>query len=112
MSAAADALMGIFGFKRVIGKIMKEAKRYDAVHLRYDDSNIRYGEGCEVEVVAAYDYDELKAVSRELLEALERLVYDFESEIHNEYDGTSMLSARLAECDYARAAIAKARGEA
>ena len=38
---------------------MKEAKRYDAVHLRYEDSNIRYGEGCEVEVVAAYDFDTL-----------------------------------------------------
>lgn len=54
----------------------------------------------------------LIAAAPELLEALERLVSDFESEIHNEYDGTSMLSARLAECDYARAAIAKARGEA
>lgn len=40
-----------------------------------------------------------------LLEALRRLVADFESEIHNEYDGTSMLESRLAECDYARAAI-------
>jgi hypothetical protein len=40
---------------------MKEVKRYDAVHLRYEESNIRYGEGCEVEVVAGYDYDALAA---------------------------------------------------
>lgn len=50
---------------------MSYVKRYDAVHIRYEDSNIRYGEGCEVEVVAAYDYDALKAVNGELLEALE-----------------------------------------
>lgn len=24
-------------------------KRYEAVHIRYEDNNIRYGEGCEVE---------------------------------------------------------------
>lgn len=34
-----------------------EVKRYDAVHLRYEDNNIRYGEGCEVEVVTARDYE-------------------------------------------------------
>ncbi len=34
-----------------------EVTRYDAVHLRYEDSNIRYGEGCEVEVVTASDYE-------------------------------------------------------
>ena len=34
-----------------------EVKRYDAVHLRYEDNNIRYGEGCEVEVVTAADYE-------------------------------------------------------
>ena len=38
-----------------------EVKRYDAVHLRYEDSNIRYGEGCEVEVVTASDYAALEA---------------------------------------------------
>lgn len=37
----------------------KEVKRYEAVHLRYDDNNIRYGEGCEIEVVTASDYDAL-----------------------------------------------------
>jgi hypothetical protein len=36
---------------------MSGVKRYDAVHIRYEERNIRYGEGCEVEVVAAYDYD-------------------------------------------------------
>ena len=38
-----------------------EVKRYDAVHLRYEDNNIRYGEGCEVEVVTASDYAALEA---------------------------------------------------
>lgn len=36
---------------------MSEVKRYDAVHIRYEDNNIRYGEGCEVEVVTAADYE-------------------------------------------------------
>lgn len=36
---------------------MSEVKRYEEVHLRYDDNNIRYGQGCEVEVVTASDYD-------------------------------------------------------
>lgn len=48
-------------------------KRYDAVHIRYEESNIRYGEGCEVEVVtlrdhiASHAYDE--AVERAAFEA-------------------------------------------
>jgi len=40
---------------------MSDVKRYEAVHLRYDDNNIRYGEGCEVEVVLASDYAALEA---------------------------------------------------
>lgn len=44
----------------------------------------------------------------DLVAALRKLIGDFESEIHNEYDGTSMLEDRLAEIDYARAALAKA----
>lgn len=35
----------------------EQVKRYDAVHIRYEDNNIRYGEGCEVEVVTAADYE-------------------------------------------------------
>ena len=45
---------------------MSEVKRYDAVHIRYEDNNIRYGEGCEVEVVTARDYDALRAENAEL----------------------------------------------
>ena len=48
----------------------------------------------------------------ELLEQLEKLLGMFESEIHNEYDGTSALESRLAEADEARVAITKARGAA
>jgi len=48
----------------------------------------------------------------ELLEQLEKLLGMFESEIHNEYDGTSALDSRLSEADEARAAITKARGAA
>ena len=40
---------------------MSDVKRYEAVHLRYNDNNIRYGEGCEVEVVLASDYAALEA---------------------------------------------------
>jgi hypothetical protein len=54
----------------------------------------------------------LCAAAPDLLESLEKLLASFDSEIHNEYDGTSMLADRLAEADHARAAIAKARGEA
>ena len=43
-----------------------EVKRYDAVHLRYEDNNIRYGEGCEVEVVTASDYAALEAENARL----------------------------------------------
>ena len=87
---------------------MKEAKRYDAVHLRYEDSNIRYGEGCEVEVVAAYDYDELKAVSRELLEALGLCLVQLEKE-HMPSDEVihAMHHARAAICK----AVQSPRGE-
>lgn len=53
----------------------------------------------------------LIAAAPDLLEALETLLASFDSEIHNEYDGTSWLAERLAEADHARAAIAKARGE-
>lgn len=54
----------------------------------------------------------LLAAAPDLLEALEKLLADFESAIHNEYDGTHVLNGILAEVDYARAAIAKAGGEA
>ena len=49
---------------------MREVKRYDAVHIRYEDSNIRYGEGCEVEVVTASDYDVLEVECERLKNAL------------------------------------------
>ena len=47
-----------------------EVKRYDAVHLRYEDSNIRYGEGCEVEVVTASDYAAIEAECANLKNSL------------------------------------------
>ena len=45
---------------------MREVNRYDAVHIRYEDNNIRYGEGCEVEMVTARDYDALHAEAEAL----------------------------------------------
>ena len=48
---------------------MSEVKRYDAVHIRYEESNIRYGEGCEVEMVTASEYDKL-AAEKEWLDKL------------------------------------------
>ncbi len=67
--------------------------------------------GTDDRIAMAEANTDLAAAAPELLEALERLVGDFEAEIHNEYDGTSMLKSRLSECDYARAAIAKARSQ-
>lgn len=52
---------------------MSEVKRYQAVHIRYEDSNIRYGEGCEVDVVAAYDYDKQAQEIERLTAELERV---------------------------------------
>lgn len=45
-----------------------EVKRYDAVHIRYGDNNIRYGEGLGVEMVTARDYDNLRAEAESLRE--------------------------------------------
>ena len=83
---------------------MKDAKRYDAVHLRYEDSNIRYGEGCEVEVVAAYDYDALKAICDELMGALDGMVGKAQKQ--NWRDNYP------SEIEAAYAALDRARGEA
>lgn len=43
-----------------------EVKRYDAVHIRYGENNIRYGEGLGVEMVTARDYDALHAEAEAL----------------------------------------------
>lgn len=44
----------------------EQVKRYDAVHIRYGDNNIRYGEGLGVEMVTARDYDDLRAEAESL----------------------------------------------
>lgn len=54
---------------------MSDVKRYEAVHLRYDDNNIRYGEGCEVEVVLASDYAALEAELARLRAGQEPVLY-------------------------------------
>lgn len=81
---------------------MKAAKRYDAVHLRYEDSNIRYGAGCEVEVVAAHDYDALKTQRDDLLEALELA----DAALSGANMNMNVVERKV------KAAIARARGEA
>lgn len=53
----------------------------------------------------------LQNAAPDLLEALEQLLNQFDSEIHNEYDGTGMLNDRLSEANHARRVIAKAKGE-
>ena len=45
---------------------MREVKRYDAVHIRYGENNIRYGKGLGVEMVTASDYDTLNAEAEAL----------------------------------------------
>lgn len=62
-------------------------------------------DGCCADIVA-YRI----SLANDLLEALERLLAEYESEVHDTRDGTSGLADALAEVDYARAAIAKARG--
>ena len=72
---------------------MSEVKRYDAVHIRYEESNIRYGEGCEVEMVMASDYDKLAA---ELVrEKIRRRAID--DEAFNYSEQVEELKAELAE---------------
>ena len=44
-----------------------------------------------------------------LVVALDALIADYDGEIHNEYDGTSMLDSRLSEINYAREALAAYR---
>lgn len=56
---------------------MNEVKRYDAVHIRYEGSNIRYGDGSKVEMVTARDYDALAA---ELVKARRTAAY-FKDEV-------------------------------
>jgi hypothetical protein len=54
----------------------------------------------------------LIAAAPELLEALKAMVDKFDSEIHNEYDGTRLLEGRLSEANFARRIIDKAEGRA
>ena len=44
---------------------------------------------------------------QELLTCINKLIEAFDSEIHNEYDGTSMLEDRLAEINFARDLLPK-----
>ena len=53
----------------------------------------------------------LIAAAPELLEALEKLLGLYDLATHDEYDGTDLLVGLLADADFARAAIAKAKGE-
>jgi DNA repair exonuclease SbcCD ATPase subunit len=54
----------------------------------------------------------LHALNQELANELKRLVADAESNIRSEYEGTKELSRRLKSLAPARAAIAKATGDA
>jgi len=53
----------------------------------------------------------LIATAPELLDALDRLIADVERATHVEFGGTPWLKEKMAEIDYARAAIAKALRE-
>ncbi|WP_374378928.1 hypothetical protein [Pseudomonas fluvialis] len=89
---------------------MREVKRYDAVHLRYEDSNIRYGEGCEVEVVTASDYAALEAecanLKNSLLAITARHFAESWKKRTNDAELEQYLSAGIAQLEAERAALA------
>lgn len=78
-------------------------------HATQRDPHPVNGQGITIEQAMANAL--LIAAAPDLLDALMRLVADFEAEIHDSYDGTKYLEEKLAVCDYARYAIAKARGD-
>lgn len=73
----------------------------DAGNARYELHGIKTISVADARLIAA---------APDLLASLQRMLAQFESEIRNEYEGTSMLDERLAEADHASAAIAKATG--
>jgi len=73
-----------------------EVKRYDAVHLRYEDCNIRYGEGCEVEVVTASDYAALEAENARLRQQLAD-VFEGNTKLHVLWTETVRQRDKLAQ---------------
>ncbi|MFN4076384.1 MAG: hypothetical protein ACK4HC_10960 [Cloacibacterium sp.] len=93
---------------------MSEAHRYDAVHLRYEGNNIRYGEGCEVEVVTARAYDSLKSASVGLIGALNEARQVICSALRDSAPDWFDTDEKLAEHHTIKridAAIAKARSQ-
>ena len=84
-----------------------EVKRYDAVHLRYEDNNIRYGEGCEVEVVTARDYAALEAENARLQSAFDELAERY-GKLQTGED--SLLARVVTERDAALAQLAAIQG--
>lgn len=81
---------------------MSEVKRYEAGHVRYEESNIRYGEGCEVEVVTARDYDTLAAENKRLHKLID-VANSFQDALENERD---QLRAELAALKGEQGAVA------
>ena len=88
---------------------MSEVKRYDAVHIRYEDNNIRYGEGCEVEVVTARDYAALEAERERLREALGGMLEVYGGE--RDADGLPKHEVELNLIAFASAALAASTGQ-
>ena len=91
---------------------MSAIKRYEAVHIRYEESNIRYGDGCEVEVVtvrdhlASHAYDE--AVERAAFEAA-MLEEGFRTTLEPDLDGVYMSpTAHAMWCGWLRCAKSRA----
>ena len=85
----------------------EQVKRYDAVHLRYEDNNIRYGEGCEVEVVTASDYAALEAENARLQSAFDELAERY-GKLQTGED--SLLARVVTERDAALAQLAAIQG--
>lgn len=89
---------------------MSEVKRYDAVHIRYEDNNIRYGGGLGVEMVTARDYDALEAecarLKNSLLEITTRHFAERWKQSASEKQLEQYLSAGIAQLETERDALA------
>lgn len=62
------------------------------------------------DIAAQKSLERLNDAASDLLDALEKMIALHDEYAHSEYDGTSMVNEQLAYANFARVAVAKARG--